>query len=215
MRPHAVTRLAGAAHFEDRLLYTVGMDTHDERPEGKSRFSPRHLGVVAFAQAGAELHGSEPLSHFPRLARENMAGQPDDSALVSWRATGKTLTSAGGEQEIWVHIQAQAALHLQCQRCLEPMVQPLEVDRNFRFVRDEATAAQLDDEIEEDVLAYSKDFDLLEMVEDELLMALPVAPAHASCPVSPRMQVQSQGFDEVATETPHPFAALEALKKKP
>ena len=63
-----------------------------------------------------------------------------------------------------------------------PVDVPLAVDRSFRFVADEATAAAEDDESEEDVLALSRSFDLLELIEDELLMELPVAPRHEVCP---------------------------------
>jgi len=50
------------------------------------------------------------------------------------------------------------------------------VDRDFRFVPDEATAMAEDDEAEEDLLVLSGEFDLLALVEDELLMDLPLVP---------------------------------------
>jgi uncharacterized metal-binding protein YceD (DUF177 family) len=71
---------------------------------------------------------------------------------------------------------------MECQRCLTPVDVPLAVERSFRFVADEATAEALDDESEEDLLALSREFDLRELIEDELLMALPVVPRHDECP---------------------------------
>ncbi|WP_405198038.1 YceD family protein [Brachymonas sp. G13] len=93
------------------------------------------------------------------------------------------------------------------------MRQRLEISRRFRFVQDEATAEMLDDELEDDVLVISRDFDLQALIEDELLMELPVAPRHEVCPQAPRMQVQTADFREEEAEKPNPFAALEALKK--
>ena len=81
-----------------------------------------------------------------------------------------------------MHLQVQATFPMQCQRCMGPVDVPLQVDQWFRFVADEATAEALDDEVEEDLLAISREFDLHELIEDELLMALPVVPRHEGVP---------------------------------
>ena len=96
------------------------------------------------------------------------------------------------------------------QRCMQPMEETVTVERTFRFAPDEATAARLDEELEEDVLVCSRHFDLLDLVEDELIMALPLAPRHAACqPATPL------GDPSAANDSPpHPFAALQQLKKK-
>ena len=99
-----------------------------------------------------------------------------------------------------------------CQRCLAPVDVPLEVDREFRFVADEATAEALDDESEEDLLAMSREFDLRELIEDELLMALPLVPRHEECPAPVQMASSDEDFEEASAEKPNPFAALAALK---
>ncbi len=84
--------------------------------------------------------------------------------------------------EIWLHLRADAVLPLTCQRCLGPVEVALAVDRSFRFVADEELAAAEDELAEEDVLALSRSFDLVELVEDELLMEMPLAPRHEVCP---------------------------------
>ena len=174
-------------------------------------FNARHLDIVAFAEAGASLSGEDPLSHYARLSREDLDGE--GKAVVRWQAQGRSEPVAGGAPEIWLDLQAQTELGMQCQRCLEPMRQALAFERSLRFVRDEATAEQLDEELEEDVLVWRKDFDLQALVEDELLMELPVAPRHEVCPSTPPMQVQTHDFDAGEQEKPNPFAALKALKK--
>lgn len=174
-------------------------------------FNARHLDIVAFAEAGASLSGEDPLSHYARLSREDLDGE--GKAVVRWQTQGRSEPVAGGAPEIWLDLQAQTELGMQCQRCLEPMRQALAFERSLRFVRDEATAEQLDEELEEDVLVWRKDFDLQALVEDELLMELPVAPRHEVCPSTPPMQVQTHDFDAGEQEKPNPFAALKALKK--
>ncbi|MDR0457802.1 MAG: YceD family protein, partial [Burkholderiaceae bacterium] len=78
----------------------------------------------------------------------------------------------------------------------------------FLFAPDEAQAARLDERAEDDVLASVGDFDLLDLIEDELLLALPLAPCHDRCP----QPVRNAGFDAGIADKPHPFAALAALK---
>ena len=101
---------------------------------------------------------------------------------------------------------------MECQRCLTPVDVPLDVERSFRFVADEATAEALDEECDEDLLALSREFDLRELIEDELLMALPVVPRHEECPTSvPRPPpTTTLGWPIQKTQ---PFAALAALRK--
>jgi uncharacterized protein len=86
------------------------------------------------------------------------------------------------------------------------------VDRSFRFVSDEDVAAAQDEESDEDVLALSRSFDLVELVEDELLMEMPLAPRHETCPVPVRLAVADPDFDSASTERKNPFAVLGKLK---
>lgn len=89
---------------------------------------------------------------------------------------------------------------------------PLAVDRHFVFVPDEDTAAALDEASDDDVLALAPDFDLRALIEDELLMALPLVPRHDECPDAVQLSVQSADFDAAQEEKTNPFAALAALK---
>lgn len=179
----------------------------------KKDFDASRLDVTAFAQAGALLEGDEPLSAFERLQAE--AASSDLPSGVQWRAQGEWRSESAGTATPWVHVQAQACVPLTCQRCLQPMAAQMEAQRWFRFVADEETAALEDEEAEEDVLVISKSFDLRELVEDELLMELPVAPRHEQCPTEMPMSVQDEDFDAAQAQRPNPFAALAQLKKKP
>ena len=178
-------------------------------------FVARHLDIQAFAEEGASLAGKEPLSHYPRLAAEDLDPSGAHAAEVVWEATGRMARqpSVPGLQA-WVHLKARAHIRVECQRCMEPMELPLEVDRHFCFVADEAQAARLDDEIEDDVLVLGKDFNLDELIEDELLMALPLVPRHDVCPTGVVQSAQTDDFNDVAEEKPNPFAALAALKSQ-
>ena len=69
------------------------------------------------------------------------------------------------------------------------------------------------DDSEEDLLAISREFDLRELIEDELLMALPVVPRHDECPTAVHLASSDDDFEEASAEKPNPFAALAALRK--
>lgn len=173
-------------------------------------FSPDRLDIKAFAQAQAHLEGQDPLAQYKRLALE--AQGPHDDASIRWAAQGELRTEAGALPQIWLHLQAEADLPMVCQRCLTPALIPLDVDQSFRFVADEATAEALDDESEEDLLALSRDFALRELLEDELLMALPVVPMHDVCPESVPLASSDDDFNQATSEKPNPFAALASLR---
>ena len=181
-------------------------------------YSPDRLDIKAFAQASAHLQGADELSKYERLAQEAQGLQPD--LTVNWQIQGELRAGAadtdadiqGQAAEPWLHLTVQATLPMLCQRCLTPVVVPLEVDRWFRFVADEATAELLDDDAEEDLLAISREFNLRELIEDELLMGLPVVASHDECPVAVVMESSSEDFDAAEEEKPNPFAALSNFK---
>jgi uncharacterized protein len=72
-----------------------------------------------------------------------------------------------------------------------------------------------DEESEEDVLVFERQFNLRDLVEDELLMAIPLVPMHPSCPETPRFSVADADFDATVQEQTNPFAVLAGLKRAP
>lgn len=177
-------------------------------------FDPLKFDVDAFVRDGAALQGEWPAASLPRLADGAAPEAPPSGwPAVTWSAQGELRTPKGGQAQVWLELQAQATVALTCQRCLKPVEEHLEVSRWFRFVRDESQAAELDMESEDDVLVLARHMDLRELVEDELLLELPVVPRHDECP-EPLVAPESAQEEELAEpERPNPFAALAALKK--
>ena len=175
-------------------------------------FDPSHLDVTAFAKAAGELDGDSPLPSFDRLAESALADAlPAGGAHVRWSAHGELRQMRGGESQVWLHIKARAELPLECQRCLKAVDVPVQIERSFLFVHGEDTAAQLDTDSEDDVLALTRALDLRELIEDELLLALPIVPRHEVCP---KPLVAAASIEDVPDEKPNPFAALAALKRE-
>ena len=184
-----------------------------------SSFSPSQADVVALAKAGVTL--SDDLfqttdapalaQRFSRLAAESCL--PEGLDDLHWQAQAEMHSGEAGELQPWLFVQASARLPLVCQRCLEPVVISLEAERAFRFVANEEVAAAEVDLCEEDVLVLEPRMDLLALVEDELLMSLPLLPMHEECPVHVPTTAVDEAFAEADAVKKNPFSALDALKK--
>ena len=170
---------------------------------------PTKLDVAALAADGATVSGDWPAAELSRW--QAMQSPPSDvaSGAVHWRVRGEQRRTVGVAPQTWLHVNASASAWAICQRCLQPFEQPIEVERTLRFVADEAQAEALDAESEDDVLALQPTIDLRRLVEDELLLAWPIVPRHASC------AAPSHDASEAGAEPENPFAALAALKARP
>ncbi len=176
-----------------------------------NNLNARRLNMSAFAQQGVPLVELTPLQNMERLAQEIHGPVPD--LVINWRASGELRERSGAEDDVWVRLEAKTSLPLTCQRCMGTVATALEVDQWYRFVADEDIAMAEDDASEEDLLVMAPQFDLLAVVEDELLMALPLVPMHETCPVSPVFSAGEAELAQPEEAKPHPFAALAQLKK--
>ena len=150
-----------------------------------------------FASAGAMQQGSMPISGFPRL-RDQLAS---DAGEVAYRIEGRR--DERGRPSLLVSVRG--TLQLRCQRCLEAM--PFEVDEQDLLVL-AATQAEIDadpvDVQAPDRVLAKKEMPLRELVEDELILALPYAPRHQGC---------GPGKGARGQEKVSPFAGLRGLMK--
>ena len=177
---------------------------------------PTRLDVSAFARAGATLEGTVPLLDLPRLLASTSAPSDTPPGEAAWRAQGHWRQPLGDQPQLRLQLQAHARVWLTCQRCLQPAAHELAVARTLRFVPTEEEAARLDEaEEEEDVLALPRMLNLHELVEDELILALPLVPRHAQCPEPLPWEPEAPSAPEAAPseEAAHPFAALARLKR--
>jgi uncharacterized protein len=200
-------------------------------------FDLTKLQVLKFAQSAGHEQGRERMERLHRLMAEqknslngqdalmdNPASQVLQAELgkwVDWSLAGfcdpqGPHAASSLDAKAGFILQAHALIQLTCQRCLGLSIQKLDVHRTFRFVRDEQTAMALDDESDDEFLVLSNAFDVLELIEDELIMALPLVPLHELCPVPLTQQLGQIATTEAQNEEerPHPFAALSVLKSK-
>jgi len=179
----------------------------------RASWNPSRFDAAAFAQAAGVLEGRTPLADLTRLTEDlHSPGDNHPEAEVVWTLRSEMRPPrAGAQPDVWLHLAAMVTVPLTCQRCLGPVAEPLQVDRWFRFVADEAAAEAQDDDCDEDLLALEPRPDMLLVLEDELLMSLPLVPMHETCP-EPVPLADPAPLSEVPEERPHPFAQLARLR---
>ena len=176
----------------------------------KQESAPTRLDLKTLAQSGGEIAGVDMLSKYERLSQEAQ-GLAADSA-INWSARGDIRSAQTGEDQVWLHVTARVSMPLVCQRCMGPMDVALDVNPSFRFVATEEIALAEDEDAEEDVLVFSREFNLAALIEDELLMALPLIARHEVCPTPVKLSAADAAFDEASVEKTNPFSALAKLQ---
>lgn len=102
-------------------------------------------------------------------------------------------------------------LQLACQRCLQPVVLSIESHFKFAFIHHEKDGELLPETFEP-YLLESEEQSLIALLEDELLLSLPIVAMHENtCSAHMSDQVEQIKLQKQAS---HPFAALKSLKRQ-
>lgn len=168
--------------------------------------SPRTIDLGEFARVGGTLSGTVEPGRLPRL-RELLAG---DEGSIAWTLSGDRRPRPEGGSDRFLRLHLDGKVQVECTRCLQPVEATLREERLFRLAATESQAQRLDAESDEfDALVDDANFDVQELIEDESILALPIAPRHAEC----ALPVESgPAPEEEAPPRPNPFAVLRALK---
>lgn len=111
----------------------------------------------------------------------------------------------------YAELRIDAELPLVCQRTLQRFLFPVHIEQRLGLIRDEAEEAALPPGYEPLLMPADGMLRPVDLVEDELILAVPVVP------VAPGTEAVEQEWVASAAETErtNPFAALSALKKDP
>ncbi len=105
----------------------------------------------------------------------------------------------------WLQLDVAGEPVLCCQRCLGGVKFPLAIKSRLQLIAPGEDWP--DDDLEDDsadAIAAEGELNVLSLIEDEVLLALPIAPRHEHCE-SPSANASEHGSS--------PFSALAALKK--
>lgn len=153
---------------------------------------------LALGAEGGSLRGDLPLATLTRL----LDLLTDSAGSLAYRIDG----SLGPRNRSQLALKVDGVVSLCCQRCLEPLEYPLHLCSLLEFVDSESelTQEELEDD-SRDFLPAQKELDVVVLIEDEILLALPVAPRHEDCALP-------GGGQASAKESP--FSVLAGLKGK-
>jgi uncharacterized protein len=158
------------------------------------------------ARQQKKTEGELALSSLPRLREALQAlGVADAAALsalrVHYQLQGLPPRFFSETALPMLSLTLQSDLPLVCQRCFAPLPQALDLQFEFALCDDPPEALLEDEQV--DWLEEDGETTIESLVEDELLMALPIAVMHEEACVS---------LQQSAGEKPNPFAALKQLK---
>lgn len=154
------------------------------------------IDSLEFARRHETLSGRLQLSTLPRLAEVLF----DASGSLDFEVSGET---AGGDA--FLAVKLEGALPLICQRCLGALVFALSVNSRMMLVGpgspwpDDGQVGGLEDEAC-DAIEASGDLELAPLLEEEILLALPIAPRHEHCepPVATTASIEASPFAKLA-----------------
>ena len=118
--------------------------------------------------------------------------------------------------ECCVSGHCEADVQLVCQRCLVDFNYPLKAEIRLGFVGNESLVEKLSDGFEPYVFDARKKIHLIDLIEDELLLKLPMTPSHNGVAECDPEVVDYLAAGEAAVETDkqeNPFAVLKTLQK--
>lgn len=139
---------------------------------------PPRIDPSVVARQHESLQGCVPLSSMTRLMSAGVAPQ----GTLDWKVEGSVGRDEMQRQREFLCVRTTFVPWMTCSRCLEPMqVGTLASNARFRLAASEEQAAAEDREAEVEVIAAIPGLDLAALVEDEAILALPMAPAHPDC----------------------------------
>ncbi len=114
----------------------------------------------------------------------------------------------------YVDVRAQAALTLICQRTLEPFVMPITVDTRLGLIKLERDEAGLPPDCEALLVPEHGRLNPADMIEDELLLALPLVPVNPDSSIADEVTGHEPEEDSAGEgRSENPFAVLRELKQ--
>ena len=154
------------------------------------------INSLAFARDAGSLQGELPIASLTRVLDMLV----DSAGDLSYRVEGRL--SSRNRPQLMVHLNG--VLSVCCQRCLEGIDYRLELRRVLEFVDEELTQEEIEDD-SKDFLPAQREFDVVELIEDEVILDLPSAPRHESCALPDTGQ---------GTGKSSPFSVLKGLTGK-
>lgn len=158
------------------------------------------IDAIDFAHNAGVHHGKISISELGRL-QDYLVGNRGE---LKYTVAGALDESAKPVLRIIV----QGSINLQCQRCLGELKHVLDLQTNLLLARNESELHSFDEDESIDVILAGSGIDVLALIEDEIILSLPISPRHveSECAI-----IRAGGGDTAGEKSP--FSALAQLKK--
>ncbi|RDL45904.1 hypothetical protein DN730_02310 [Marinomonas piezotolerans] len=168
---------------------------------------PKYFDPRKNAAHEVTIEGRMLLSVFPELSAALASNEGDAFVHLSFRVDEDRRYIATGS--------IKSTVQVECQRCLEPTSVELEIDLSIGFVYDEDHAKNLPGDYDP-VVMTDGEVVLADMVEQELLLALPIVAYHPESGCNPVALKYASSTDDAPDDEikPNPFSILADLKVK-
>lgn len=163
--------------------------------------NPVAIDAFEFCRLKERREGRIDVADLPRLGIDCA----DKSGQLSWSLQG----GPGKLDFAQLTLAVSGTVQLMCQRCLTPFSYEIATESVLMLAQNEERADEMDALLDDDtidVIVASKTLNVLDLVEDEALLALPLSPKHAVCPEATQLEVLNSKKES-------PFAALKGLKQ--
>ncbi|MCF5746230.1 YceD family protein [Pseudomonas tremae] len=167
---------------------------------------PSHVDPRKLSDRGTTLQGEVLLGDLKRLC--------DPLADTVGTVQAKFIFDRDERRSVVIHSSIDVPVKMVCQRCLELVTLPIHSECSYVVVKEGANTQSLSKGY--DVLELGEDpLDLLALIEEELLLALPIVPAHhpEECQQPAGLDEPEPSVDEVTRS--NPFSVLAQLKRDP
>lgn len=166
---------------------------------------PRLLDPRKLANQGGVIRGQMNVGEMPRLGE--FPGSQDEPVAVD------LAFSRDDQGHHCVEGSVSTRLALQCQRCLEPVTLELDIRVSLAMAWGDDQMKALPPEYDP-WLITSDQMPLADLLEEEILLALPAAAVHEHCPHDlVKENAEDPTEDDAEPEKENPFAVLAQLKK--
>ncbi|MBT8130648.1 MAG: DUF177 domain-containing protein [Gammaproteobacteria bacterium] len=156
------------------------------------------LSLDRLAAGKVEIDTEIPVTALPRLESAVLPGTSDVAIKMTLQESAKGIVLVDG--------RIRLELKLACQRCLDAMSVPVDNTVRLALLQREEQEAFLPAGYES-LLIVGNEVRVADLVEDEILLELPIAPRHRVQDCGP-LNESVQSLKKTTTETNSPFAGL-------
>ncbi len=168
----------------------------------KSLPLPQHINMLRLSEQAASFHGCLLINNMQRLAPSLYSNEGEVVVDLSF--------GADEEGTRFCRVQLKTELVLQCQRCMEPFVYGIISDFLHGIVQSEREAETLAEHYEP-VIAQDGLLIVQDMIEDELILKMPIVPMHPDLECKVKLPVTDSTWMK-EEERQSPFKVLKLLK---